>query len=239
MPTTGTLASMVADRIVRWRGGSARVRPWRGQRDVAYLALMADTPATIEIATQCSDQLRDRGYRSVVTSALAPADAVGFLDAGYVVRERLDLLSHPMTDLPEAERRTRRARRSDRAEMLAVDTAAFSEDWPLDSLGLDDAIDATPAARVRLAVDEETVGYAITGRAGRQGYVQRVAVAPRAQGRGWGWSLVADGLRWLGRHGTTRTLVNTQPDNDSARRLYMDCGFEPMPVGLCVLGRNL
>lgn len=228
-----------ADRFLRWRGGWAKVRPWRGHAEIAYLALSSDG-VDVDVPQRCIEGLRMRGYSSVVTGALAPADALPFLDAGFTVRERLDLLAHDMTMLPRPRRSTRRLRRSDLPTVLLVDRMAFTDHWRLDGPGLDDAIEATPSARVRIAEEGgEIVGYSITGRAGRQGYVQRIAVHPNAQGHGWGRELVADGLSWLSRRGATRTMVNTQLDNDAARRLYQACGFEPLPVGLCVLERHL
>jgi hypothetical protein len=51
--------------------------------------------------------------------------------------------------------------------------------------------------------------------------------------------LVADALTWLRRHSVRRTVVNTQLANESALALYEACGFERLPVGLNVLGRDL
>jgi ribosomal protein S18 acetylase RimI-like enzyme len=51
--------------------------------------------------------------------------------------------------------------------------------------------------------------------------------------------LLHDGLGWLREHGATRALVNTQEDNARAVDLYLSAGFTQMPVGLCVLGREL
>ena len=82
-------------------------------------------------------------------------------------------------------------------------------------------------------------GYAVTGRAGRTGYLQRVAVHPAARHRGVGRTLVVDALRWLHRRGSAGALVNTQLDNMAALGLYESCGFRRLPVGLCVLGRTL
>ena len=82
-------------------------------------------------------------------------------------------------------------------------------------------------------------GSALTGRAGRNGYLQRVAVDPTARRLGFGRALVADALQWLQRHDVGRTLVNTQLDNHRAVALYESCGFRRLPVGLCVLGRTL
>jgi ribosomal protein S18 acetylase RimI-like enzyme len=90
-----------------------------------------------------------------------------------------------------------------------------------------------------VAVDGAVVGYAIVGRAARRGYVQRLAVAPEVQGSGLGRALLIDGLRWLGRRGAARAVVNTQVDNDRARRLYESLGFRMAPSGLAVLGRVL
>ncbi len=113
--------------------------------------------------------------------------------------------------------------------------------WCLDDNGLTDAIDATPATRFRVVPAHmgEIVGYSIAGRSGQHGYLQRLAVDPDMTRRGWGHVLVGDAMRWLKRHGVTRTLVNTQLDNDSALRLYESCGFERLPVGLFVYGRSL
>ena len=62
---------------------------------------------------------------------------------------------------------------------------------------------------------------------------------PTAQRQGLGRALLTDGLRWLRAHGARRAYVNTQEDNDRALALYLGSGFEQLPVGLNVLGREL
>ena len=124
--------------------------------------------------------------------------------------------------------------------MLAVDHRAFRPFWRLDRPGLVQTIDATPSTRFRvIEVRDEIVGYAITGRADRQGFLQRVGVDPTAHGDGIGRSLVADGLHWLRRHRVGRASVNTQLDNTAALGLYRDCGFRELTTGLCVMRKEL
>lgn len=226
---------------LRWHGGTARLGPWRGRADIGYVAVGADGPPSPEVVERCVEQLRRRGFLEAVTSALSPFQSLPFVDAGFHVRERLVLLARPLDGpLPAAECRTRRARRCDRAEIVALDHLAFDGFWRFDAAGLEDAAGATPVARFRVADDPDgIVAYAITGRAGATGYLQRVAVHPRARRRGWGRAMVADGLRWLAADGAERVMVNTQPDNDAALRLYEACGFRRLPLGLCVLGRDL
>ena len=80
------------------------------------------------------------------------------------------------------------------------------------------------------AADRSVVGYAVTGRAGTRGYLQRLAVAPATtNGRGIGTALVVDGLRWLRRWGAKEVLVNTQEANEAAVQLYEPLGFELRP----------
>ncbi len=227
------------EQTLRWRGGWIRVRSWRGDGDVAYLAVGADRPPPPEFVDRCLETLREQGRTRVVTSALAPADALPFVDAGFTVRERLHLLAHDMTGLVAPDRSTRRARNADHPAVLALDHLAFDEFWRFDGAGLDDAIRATPVARFRVAGDDGVAAYAISGRSASLGYLQRLAVAPSARREGWGRVVVADSLRWLNRHGVRRTLVNTQLDNSSALALYEACGFRRLAVGLCVLGRPL
>lgn len=231
---------IMSEETLRWRGGWARLGPWRGHADVGYLSVGATRPPSPDVVERCVGALRRRGFSSVVTSALPLGDALAFVDAGFTVRERLHLLAHDLDDLPAADRPTRRARRVDRAAVLDLDHLAFSPFWRLDEHGLTNAVDATPSARFRVAGEDGAVqAYAITGRSGGHGYLQRVAVHPRAQRRGWGRAVVTDGLRWLRRHGVERCLVNTQLDNDAALALYHACGFRELPAGLCVMGRAL
>ncbi|HZP29144.1 MAG TPA: GNAT family N-acetyltransferase [Acidimicrobiia bacterium] len=229
---------------VRWRGGWARLGPWRGNPDLAHVVVGTAAPPTPEAVLDCIERLRAAGYAGVITNALGPRDAAVFADAGFEVRERLHLLERDQGVLPDADPTlpaTRRARRSDRPAVLELDARAFPPFWQLEASGLDDALDATPTARFRVTADADTgvAGYAITGRAGRNGYLQRIAVDPTARRRGHARALVLDGLRWLDRHGVRRTLVNTQLDNDAAVALYESCGFRRLPAGLCVLGRSL
>jgi ribosomal protein S18 acetylase RimI-like enzyme len=225
---------------LRWPGGWARLGSWRGQTDVAYLAIGARRPPPAEIVQRCLGQLRGHGYQSVVTNALAPAESLPFVDAGFSVRERLHLLAHDLDEIPHATHGSRRGRASDRAGVLALDTRAFQPFWRLDDESLTSAIEATPATRYRVIEGAGRLGaYAVTGRSGRVGYLQRIAVDPDLQHRGFGRSIVADALRWLRRHRTDRALVNTQVDNEPALALYLRCGFEELPTGLCVMSRPL
>lgn len=229
----------MSEETLRWRGGWARLASWRGHNDVAYLSLGAQRPPTPEVVERCLGALRRRGYSSVVTNALAPADTLAFVDAGFSVRERLHVLAHDLRELPDARHPTRRAKRDDRAAVLTLDTLAFEPFWRLDDPGLTSAVDATPVSRFRVAGDGCIVAYAITGRSGRHGYLQRVAVHPDARRAGYGGGVVVDGLRWLRRHGVAQALVNTQLDNADALALYRSCGFRELPAGLCVMGRSL
>jgi ribosomal protein S18 acetylase RimI-like enzyme len=224
----------------RFRGGVARIASWHGRADVASLALRGRGVPSSAAVERLLDRLRDAGYREVVTNALAPGTSLPLVDVGFAVRGRLHLLVHDLTALPPPSSTTRRARKSERAAILAVDAAGFDEFWRFDEVGLREAVHATPRSHLRVAApDGRVVGYALFGRASRDGYVQRLAVDPAVQGHGVGQALLVDGMHWLREHGATRALVNTQEDNERALDLYVRTGFQRLPVGLCVLGRRL
>jgi ribosomal protein S18 acetylase RimI-like enzyme len=185
--------------------------------------------------------LAARGFTEAVTSALGPAEAHGFLSAGFSVREHLHLLAHSMHGLPVAPPTVslRRGKRADRGPSLVVDAKAFDEFWRLDDAGFDEAMTATPSSRFRVSDDQHLIAYAITGRAGDRGFIQRLAVDPSHHGRGIGTALVADALRWLERRSVTRTVVNTQESNEAALALYQRVGFRLQPGGLAVLCATL
>lgn len=229
--------------VIRWGEERVRTGPWRGDHRVAYLTPLPDAPPpSAAFVRRCCDVLASRGYTRVVTAALAVPEQRGFLAAGFAVEEQLHLLAHDLEDLPpltEQEQFLRRAKPIDRETVLRLDAEAFPVFWRLDALGLEEAVRATPHARYRVVATPEIVGYAITGRAGRRGFLQRLAVHPDRQRAGYGRALVLDGLRWLRRWRAERAVVNTQLENEVALALYEHLGFRREPSGLSVLSTGL
>ncbi len=228
---------MTGHRLLPGTDTRLRVVPWRGDTRIAHLTPGRGrlTPAAVHRAV---DDLASTGYASALTGALAPPDQQPFLQAGFEVHERLHLLVRSLDDLPSgAPANLRRAHHADRSAVLAVDASAFPAFWRLDDAGLADALAATPSARFRVAPERnrQLVGYAVTGRAGPRGYLQRLAVDPAHQRAGLGGALVVDGMRWLRRWGAKEVLVNTQEGNEPAVRLYEALGFRLRPEGLAVL----
>ena len=223
---------------MRWGTDRLRVGAWRGDARVAYIAPLADgAPAPVDAVRRCCEVLGGRGFHEVITAALGPAESRGFIEAGFQVRERLHLLAHDLLNLPPAPTASlRRGRRIDRGSALDVDARSFDTFWRLDDGGFDEALAATPSSRFRIAVDgQHVIGYAVSGRAGPRGFLQRLAVDPAHQRHGLGRALAIDALRWMKRRGVDRAMVNTQERNDGALALYQHLGFRLQPGGLAVL----
>jgi ribosomal protein S18 acetylase RimI-like enzyme len=223
---------------LQWGSDRLRLAPWRGDPTIAELApALAGRPVAAESVERGLELVAGRGFRAVLTNALAPEEQHGYLSVGFSVHQRLHLLTCDLDTIPERTNapRLRRGRRRDRRNILAVDHAAFDPFWRLDELGIHDALSATPASRLRVSAGQR-VAYAITGRAAARGYLQRLAVHPDHQRRGWGTALVVDALHWLRRRGATTAVVNTQESNQQALALYLNLGFVHQPDGLAVLG---
>lgn len=227
--------------------GSERLRAgiWRGDERTAYLAPFPGAPPpSVPFVSRCLSKLSDKGFSSVVTAALAPSESHAFVALDFEEHERLRLLTHDLDDLPPLTRGPglRRVHGRDWTGVLAVDKSSFPRFWQLDELGLRHAVTATPAARLRIITSNDpgaVAGYAITGRAGREGYVQRLAVEPREQGQGLGRRLALDGLHWLRRCHVRRAIVNTQNGNHVALSFYRHLGFRFVPSDLVVFRRDL
>jgi len=232
--------------VIRWGPERARTSPWRGDGTIAYLTPIPDSPVpSAEFVRRCVRRVAELGYRRIVTSALTPIEQEGFRAVGFEVTEQLHLLAHDLHTLPPSPRINavlRKATDADRPAVLAVDDVAFPPFWQLGEAGLDDAIHATPRTRFRVARlpdDRSVAGYAVTGRSGHRGFLQRLAVRPDQRRQGIAQALVLDGLRWLRRWRVDRAVVNTQLDNAAALALYERLGFRREPNGLSVLTLGL
>ncbi len=226
-----------------------RVAAWQGDRETALVGpARGRRPPKPNEVRACLEQLQRRNVKVAVTPALNPYEAEPFFQAGFELHERLHLLAkdlrapepppeeNPLIQPPAPGLTLTRARRWHRQKMLEVDNRAFQGFWQFDAVSLSEALNATPHYWARLAqLDGENVGYAVTGRAGDRGYLQRLAVVPEAQGKGVGSFLVNDAIAWLRSRKSALALVNTQEINTRAFDLYQRHGFVQQPQGLIVL----
>ena len=228
----------------RFRGGVARVAAWHGRADVASLALHGRGAARPPLSNGCSNASAQPATARWSPTRSRPGASLPLVDVGFAVRGRLHLLvARLRRTCPPTTRRTRRARRSDRDALLAADAAAFDEFWRFDAVGLREA-----GARRRVRTcgshavrsnDDRLVGYALFGRADDAGYVQRLAVAARAQGHGLGPALARPtGCAGCAARRDARVRQHAGGQRPRVRALRAG-RVPPLPVGLCVLGRRL
>jgi ribosomal protein S18 acetylase RimI-like enzyme len=208
--------------------------------------------------------LRRAGHEGPITTpALSTTEIDAFIRSGFAITTELSLLRCDLgsdqrlannssrmpfpADVKLATLPTWRwaglTRKEWLHEALRVDRAAFPLHEQFDALSIDEALHATPRTWVRFAyrrdLDRPTgidiVGYAISGRAGRRSYLQRLAVEPSHGGRGVGALLCRDSMAWAHARRASVLAVNTRTDNHRARRLYERLGFDMVPGGLVVL----
>jgi ribosomal protein S18 acetylase RimI-like enzyme len=224
----------------------ARFGRWPHDDDVVHLVLLDHhmVPSVHDVRRWIA-QGRSAGARAIRTGALFPPSTPAFLDAGFDVIDTLRLLELDLTPDRAAGRlrpgsTPERLRRRQLGEAAEVDRRSFGAPWGNDASALGDIVDATPRTRARcVRVDGRMVAFLISGRAGRTGYVQRLAVDPSERRRGLASLLLADAVGWMHRHHVSRVLVNTAVDNDPATSLYLAVGFVERPERLSILERRL
>lgn len=225
------------------------VRPWPGEPERAHLVVREVRGLLLDITVVRTwlAEVAGLGYHRVRTNALPLSAAEVLHGEGFRDAQRLVMLAHrtrgaaPSAPIGQVRLRTVRVL-GGRAlgPVSSLDRKAFGEGWWLDEDGIVDALRATPSARLRTCSrDGHLVGYAVTGRAGRQGFLQRLAVDPACRREGMGTLLVADSMAWLHRHGVGDILLNTHEGNDAALAMYRQAGFEQVGDGLVVLDCDL
>ena len=228
--------------ILRAGGVVARVRPWAFEPNVAHLVLYNQsrlpTPADI---TEWINVLRAAGYDTIRTGAVGAQAGARFERLGFEAIQSLVLLEHTaINSVAPTQVGAVRLATDDDGEASRVDVAAFGAGWCIDRVGIGDVRSATHRHRARaVRVEGRIVAYAISGRDGRNGYIQRLAVHPDHQHRGHGAALVGDSLRWMARWRVQRALVNTHIGNDAALALYHRLGFTDLSDRLHVYERRI
>jgi ribosomal protein S18 acetylase RimI-like enzyme len=215
-----------------------RAVPWPGAEAAVQLlpSASATAPTLLELRSILRD-LRRQGAKTALTSALDPSSADVYREAGFSVRSELVLLQRSLRDpIVRAETATHRIGGGRWGELAAIDRLAFGPFWGFDKAAVSQAVHATESTRVRAVVDDKPVAYAVSGVAGRYGYLQRLAVDPKCWGKGYGATLVLDALGWMRRRGARTAIVNTGNDNERALALYERHEFVRAAVGLCIMG---
>ena len=232
--------------VVRVGSHAMRVAPWPADPRAAQLSAIGDGGApAADIMRSLLREVAAAGYGAAVTGALGADEQRPYMAAGFQPYAWLHLLDRDLQTLPDrpgaVPTSLRRIRRTEWPTVADVDARAFPKFWRLGIEGIVEARRATASSRLRVAVDSggRVVGYAVFGRSGGRGFVQRIAVDPDCSGRGTGTLLMADGLHWLAARGATNALVNTQIDNERALQLYLRLGFRLLRDRLAVLGRTL
>lgn len=122
--------------------------------------------------------------------------------------------------------------------VLAVEAAAFEPLWRYDGPGFLELRALYPYFVV--AEDEQGIaGYQFNAVDGPTGYLVRIAVHPRAEGRGIGTRLMAEAVRYFTREGAHAILLNTEERNHRAHRLYEGFGFQLVHPRGFVLARPI
>lgn len=226
----------------------AEIRPWPLDPTIAHLVLLdVHMEPTAEVIDDWVRTAFDApNIERMRTGALFPGAVDAFRAAGFVDADRLVLLERALHDRIHPSSpiglTTARLRTKDLDLAAQIDRASFPVGWQHDADSLHDIATATPRSRRRLVTasasarrGREPVGFAITGSAGPNGYLQRLAVRPDARRNGAARLLVDDALDWLVRRGAHRAMVNTGTDNLAALELYRRAGFDQLRDELVVM----
>ena len=212
---------------------------WRRRREIGSVEELRAKSNRGRLLDHLIRRLRDNGVALLTLGANEQERNLGFyLSEGFqtideIVRYQKQGTATPYFEQPWA---VRPLEQRDRAQLLALDHAAFPWLWWNSDeeftwyLGL-------PGVECHVvAADGLVVGYAGFTISGRQGHLDRLAVLPRYQGRGIGRALVLHTLSRMAERWVERVALTTQVSNHRSAQLYSALGFVRTAVRYPVYG---
>jgi ribosomal-protein-alanine N-acetyltransferase len=115
----------------------------------------------------------------------------------------------------------------DLPSIAALDQAAFSPPWQMDSDALRATLERSVLAAA-LKLEDHIAGYLMAVATPHGVHLTRLAVHPGDQNKGVGRTLITYLLNHFHRQGAPWITVNTQSDNRRSRQLYRSMGFSEM-----------
>ena len=209
----------------------AIVGPWRHRPEIAVVRELAAVRHAEDLLTAVVDRCRAADDALVLVVELDETRRPAFYArAGLAPLEEIVTyeLEHPSPLPPAGPLTFAPITHSDPAiaDLVRLDHSAFPWLW-WNSAAEFDAYLALPDVEVYLGRDQdgEPLAYVgITSYTG-WGHLDRIAVAPDAQGHGLGHQALAFAIAALARRGARRVGLSTQEENLRSRRLYEGFGF--------------
>lgn len=201
---------------------------WQGRRDIGLVREVVSGGHRAALVEALVDALRC--YRACL-AILSPEEETRSLsfyrDCGFEPLEEVYVYRREAAPPPKVEDGLTYSAMSEELlpGLLALEEAAFPWVWRYGADMFQEA-EAGPAKRLRVALDDGRVaGYFCVTLHHDFGHLDRLAVHPSLQGRGYGAAMLARALGELAAMGGRVTGLSTQHDNTVSQRLYGEFGF--------------
>lgn len=214
-------------------GEYAIVNQWRNRTDVLQIADLASIRDPEALAIAASQRVRDLGAALTVMVEIDETRRPSFYEhCGFQHLEKVvtfDLDRSVVRRISCTEQlRFLRADPRDPATMeilLAIDHAAFPWIW-WNSTQEFDAYAVAEGVHIYLGLDDgEPVSYTGFTSFPSWGHLDRIAVSPALQGRGYGLQTLAFSVERMLELGSRKIGLSTQSDNLRSQQLYQRYGF--------------
>jgi GNAT superfamily N-acetyltransferase len=203
---------------------------WQGRTEIGVLqeVMAVGHHQALALVERLLETLRAAGARLAILSQEEEQRALGFYRAhDWLKLEEILVYRRPQAAVPTDQGRLAFATLTPHRlpELMALEQVSFPWIWRYGSAFFQEAA-VTPGRRLLLAYQQSTlIGYLIITLHGSFGHLDRLAVHPAFQHRGYGAELLRHALGEMTTRGATAAGLSTQKDNYRSQRLYESFGF--------------
>ncbi|MDO8672228.1 MAG: GNAT family N-acetyltransferase [Dehalococcoidia bacterium] len=202
---------------------------WRGRSEIGQVLEVIGSKNRLELVQRTVESFRKLDCTLVVlSSGEADREAKWFIKHGWPQIDEIVIYTRGSCRIKVvagASLRLEQFQPQDLDELLALEAAAFPFLWWSGRVDFLHYVSLPEVRAFVLKVEGRMAGYVSFTKRGRQGFLDRIAVQPDLQGRGYGAKLLLFVLEQLDKAGATTVALNTQVTNRRAQNLYQTYGF--------------